>query len=159
MSARFARVRKRTTGMIGRIDQRLREDMEEMLIAVAGADPAHLASLIMRVGATPPGLDEASISLLGMLPSPFACPGTPYRFVGHPGVPCFLTSVAGIAAPAPGAWMICQRTLSSNGVEMQVATDGPEVCVVFDQFTLVTPLKQMAHPAMAGIEPVGITRQ
>ena len=48
-------------GMVGRIDERLREDIEEMLIAVAGSDPSHLASVIMRVGRTPPDLDEASL--------------------------------------------------------------------------------------------------
>jgi ubiquinone biosynthesis protein len=50
-------------GMVGRIDERLHEDIEEMLLAIANQDAEHLTSIIMRVGAVPVGLDRASLSL------------------------------------------------------------------------------------------------
>jgi ubiquinone biosynthesis protein len=50
-------------GMIGRIDEALREDIEDMLLAIADRDPVHLTSIITRVGAVPMDLDQASLSL------------------------------------------------------------------------------------------------
>jgi ubiquinone biosynthesis protein len=50
-------------GMVGRIDERLHEDIEEALLAAASQDAEHLTSIIMRVGAAPPGLDRASLSV------------------------------------------------------------------------------------------------
>ena len=50
-------------GMIGRIDEPLREDIEEMFLALTHRDAQHLASIITRVGAVPPGLDQASLCL------------------------------------------------------------------------------------------------
>ena len=50
-------------GMVGRIDERLQEDLAEMLLAVANEDAEHLASVIIRVGAVPPDLDRASLSV------------------------------------------------------------------------------------------------
>ena len=50
-------------GMVGRIDERLHEDIEEMLLAVANQDAEHLTSIIIRVGAVPAELDRASLSL------------------------------------------------------------------------------------------------
>lgn len=50
-------------GMVGRIDETLREDIDEALLALAHGDGLHLALVIMRVGATPPGLDQAGLSL------------------------------------------------------------------------------------------------
>lgn len=50
-------------GMVGRIDERLREDIEETLIAAANQDAEHITSIIMRVGAVPPNLDRAALSL------------------------------------------------------------------------------------------------
>ncbi|MHB1037135.1 MAG: ABC1 kinase family protein [Pirellulales bacterium] len=49
-------------GMVGRIDERLREDIEEMLLAIGNRDALYLASLIMRVGAVPGDLDRAALS-------------------------------------------------------------------------------------------------
>jgi ubiquinone biosynthesis protein len=46
-------------GMVGRIDDHLREDIEEMMMAIVQQDASHLCSVIMRVGSTPSGLDEA----------------------------------------------------------------------------------------------------
>ena len=50
-------------GMVGRIDEGLREDIEEMLIAIADRDSQHLTSIITRVGAVPPNLDQAALGL------------------------------------------------------------------------------------------------
>ena len=48
-------------GMVGRIDERLREDMEDLLLAVVNRDPLQLTSLIERLGQVPPGLDESAL--------------------------------------------------------------------------------------------------
>jgi ubiquinone biosynthesis protein len=50
-------------GMAGRIEERLREDIEEMLLAIAQTDVSHLTSVIIRVGDTPPDLDEAALAV------------------------------------------------------------------------------------------------
>lgn len=49
-------------GMVGRIDDRLRESIEEMLWALSLQDSALLTSIIKRVGKVPPGVDEATLS-------------------------------------------------------------------------------------------------
>ena len=48
--------------MVGRIQERLREDIEEMLLAIVQNDVALLTSLIKRVGAVPPDLDDAGLA-------------------------------------------------------------------------------------------------
>ena len=50
-------------GMVGRLDERLHEDIEEMLLAIATQDAEHLTGIIVRVGAVPSNLDRASLSL------------------------------------------------------------------------------------------------
>lgn len=50
-------------GMVGRIDDRLRETIEEMLLAVASRDTSLLTTLIKRVGNTPPRLDDSLLSI------------------------------------------------------------------------------------------------
>jgi len=50
-------------GMCGRIDDRLRENIEEMLLAVLSRDASLLTSIIKRVGRMPPRLDESSLSI------------------------------------------------------------------------------------------------
>jgi ubiquinone biosynthesis protein len=50
-------------GMVGRIDDRLRESIEEMLLAVLAQDVSMLATLIKRVGSTPPRLDDSLLSI------------------------------------------------------------------------------------------------
>lgn len=50
-------------GMVGRIDDRLRETIEEMLLAVASRDTSLLTALIKRVGNTPPRLDDSLLSI------------------------------------------------------------------------------------------------
>lgn len=50
-------------GMCGRIDDRLRETIEEMLLAVISRDASLLTSLIRRVGRMPPRLDVSSLSI------------------------------------------------------------------------------------------------
>jgi len=50
-------------GMVGRIDERLHEDIEEMLLALGNLDAEHLTAIITRVGAVPRELDRAALSL------------------------------------------------------------------------------------------------
>jgi ubiquinone biosynthesis protein len=50
-------------GMVGRIDEPLREDIEEMLLALANRDSVHLTSIITRIGSVPPNLDYAGLSV------------------------------------------------------------------------------------------------
>jgi len=50
-------------GMVGRIDTRLREQIEEMLIAISMSDSARMTQLIRRAGEVPPKLDEAALSI------------------------------------------------------------------------------------------------
>jgi len=49
-------------GMVGRIDERLREDIEEMLVAIVQHDTPMLTMLIQRLGKVPPNLDEAGLT-------------------------------------------------------------------------------------------------
>jgi ubiquinone biosynthesis protein len=50
-------------GMVGRIDERLLEDIGEMLLALGDLDAEHLSSMIIRVGKAPVDLDRASFTL------------------------------------------------------------------------------------------------
>lgn len=50
-------------GMVGRIDEQLREDIEDMLSAIVSQDGQQLTSLVIRLGAVPPGLDEPALSV------------------------------------------------------------------------------------------------
>lgn len=50
-------------GMVARLDDQLREDIEDMLIAIVSQDSQQLTSLVMRLGAVPPGLDEPALSV------------------------------------------------------------------------------------------------
>lgn len=49
-------------GMVGRIDERLREDIEEMLLAIVNHDTPTLTRLLKRIGQAPPQLDEAGLA-------------------------------------------------------------------------------------------------
>jgi ubiquinone biosynthesis protein len=50
-------------GMVGRLDEAMREDIESMLLAIVSQDAQLLTSLVMRLGAVPAGLDEAALSV------------------------------------------------------------------------------------------------
>lgn len=50
-------------GMVGRLEDSLREDMEDMLMAIGDHDSAQLTSIVMQIGATPPELDERALSV------------------------------------------------------------------------------------------------
>jgi ubiquinone biosynthesis protein len=50
-------------GMVVRIDETLREEIGDMLLAIIEQDANRLVSVVMRVGAVPPRLDETSLSL------------------------------------------------------------------------------------------------
>ena len=48
-------------GMVGRIDEDLREQIEDMLVAISNQDSIHLTSILMRLGSVPGDLDEAAL--------------------------------------------------------------------------------------------------
>lgn len=50
-------------GMVGRIDDTLRETIEEMLLAISSSDSTLLTILVKRVGKPPFKLDDASLSI------------------------------------------------------------------------------------------------
>jgi len=50
-------------GMIGRIDENLRETIEEMLIAISKGDQQRMTRLIRRIGEAPPTLDESALAI------------------------------------------------------------------------------------------------
>lgn len=50
-------------GMVGRIDDSLREDIEDLLAAVVEGDSQQLTAVVTRVAATPAGLDESALSV------------------------------------------------------------------------------------------------
>jgi ubiquinone biosynthesis protein len=50
-------------GMIGRIDENLRETIEEMLVAISTGDQNRLTRLIKRIGDPPPTLDESALAI------------------------------------------------------------------------------------------------
>ena len=49
-------------GMVGRISERLREDIEAMLVAIVNQDVSMLTTLIKRIGKCPIELNEAALS-------------------------------------------------------------------------------------------------
>ncbi len=49
-------------GMVGRIEERLREDIEEMLLAIVQHDVPMLTRIIKRIGQTPQNLDEPALA-------------------------------------------------------------------------------------------------
>lgn len=48
-------------GMVGRIEERLREDIEDLLISIANGDSPTLTSIILRLGNAPKDLDETTL--------------------------------------------------------------------------------------------------
>ncbi|HMO86340.1 MAG TPA: AarF/UbiB family protein, partial [Lacipirellulaceae bacterium] len=50
-------------GNVGRIDETLREDIEELLLAIVDQDSRGVGEIVMRVGATPPDLNEAALNV------------------------------------------------------------------------------------------------
>ena len=50
-------------GMVGRIDERLHEDVSELLVALSDLDAEHMTSMILRLGKTPIDLDRSALSL------------------------------------------------------------------------------------------------
>ena len=49
-------------GMVGRINERLREDIEEMLSSIVNSDVPMLTTIIKRIGAVPFDLDEGALA-------------------------------------------------------------------------------------------------
>jgi ubiquinone biosynthesis protein len=49
-------------GMVGRIDEPLREDIEELFLALAAQDAGQLANIIIRLGSVPPDLDRPALA-------------------------------------------------------------------------------------------------
>jgi len=50
-------------GLVGRLDESMREDIEDMLAAIVDQDATLLTSIIMRVGATPADLDQSLLAV------------------------------------------------------------------------------------------------
>jgi ubiquinone biosynthesis protein len=50
-------------GMVGRIDERLHDDVSEMLVALSNLDAERTTSMIMRLGKTPADLDRSALAL------------------------------------------------------------------------------------------------
>jgi ubiquinone biosynthesis protein len=50
-------------GMVVRMDDKTREDVEELLLAIVEQDASRLCAVVMRVGDVPPGLDETNLGL------------------------------------------------------------------------------------------------
>jgi ubiquinone biosynthesis protein len=50
-------------GMVGRIDERLHEDVSELLVALSNLDAEHTTAMILRLGRTPSDLDRSALSL------------------------------------------------------------------------------------------------
>jgi ubiquinone biosynthesis protein len=50
-------------GMVARLDESLREDIEDMLSAIVSQDSQQLTSIVTRVSAVPPGLDESALGV------------------------------------------------------------------------------------------------
>lgn len=50
-------------GMVGRIDERLHENVSELLVALSSLDAEHVTSMILRLGKTPADLDRSALSL------------------------------------------------------------------------------------------------
>ena len=48
-------------GMVGRIDERLREEFEDLLLAIVNSDVPLLTSLIIRIGSAPSDLNQSSL--------------------------------------------------------------------------------------------------
>ncbi len=48
-------------GMVGRLDERLREEFEDLLLAIVNRDAALLTTLIMRMGSVPSELNESEL--------------------------------------------------------------------------------------------------
>lgn len=48
-------------GMVGRIDEQLREQIEDMLMAISNKDSVHLTQILMRLGQCPSDLDESAL--------------------------------------------------------------------------------------------------
>jgi ubiquinone biosynthesis protein len=49
-------------GMVGRVDESLHEDIEDMLLAIANRDPAELTAVLMRVCQVPAELDRSGLN-------------------------------------------------------------------------------------------------
>lgn len=50
-------------GMVARLDESLREDIEDMLAAIVAQDAQQLAAVVTRVSTVPPGLDESALGV------------------------------------------------------------------------------------------------
>lgn len=50
-------------GNVGRIPDALREDFEDLLLAIVDQDSQRLSSVVMQVGQSSPGMDEASLNV------------------------------------------------------------------------------------------------
>lgn len=49
-------------GMVGRLSDTLREQIEDLLVAITRRDSQLLTNVVMRIGSTPPGLDDTALA-------------------------------------------------------------------------------------------------
>ncbi|WP_442485457.1 ABC1 kinase family protein [Aeoliella sp. SH292] len=49
-------------GMVARLSDPLREQVEDLLVAIACHDSSRLTNVVMRIGSTPPGLDDVALA-------------------------------------------------------------------------------------------------
>lgn len=49
-------------GMVGRLSDALREQIEDLLLAITRRDSQLLTNVVMRIGSTPPGLDDTALA-------------------------------------------------------------------------------------------------
>ncbi|MBN1394597.1 MAG: phosphotransferase [Pirellulales bacterium] len=50
-------------GMVGRIDERMHEQVAEMLVALSNLDAEHMTAMILRLGSAPANLDRSALAL------------------------------------------------------------------------------------------------
>lgn len=78
-------------------------------------------------------------------------------FVAHPVFPVFLSDITTVTAVDPVLSSFDQRLLPHAGIEMNVATECPEIRIVFDLKSLVSSMKEMPCSSVAFSVPMGVT--
>lgn len=99
-------------------------------------------------------LDEAAVGGRRVVAAVLASPGVQERLVGDPGLTSGGLGIAGVAGPLPGFGPGDQA--GADGIEVDVAADGPVVGLVLDHLGLVTPLEDVAGPSPTSGEMEGV---
>ena len=133
------------------------DPLDELLIA----EESTFDSLRQRIFGrrSDPGRDKSSVSRLWMCSAHFPLPGPMDIVVSEPRDPFAFESIARVTRPHPLLRAFDQWALSADRIKVNITTHVPKITFVFNQFSLKSSLKQMSRPTVAGIEPVGITRE